>query len=102
MRTIYIILFCIVLMGCGGPKPVGYGAEQAKITGVGYAVDDPSILRYPLSGKNIDKKLYYLNQPEIMMELQQYYHNSLESKQKQEAPNDYKNLQPREVSPFRQ
>ncbi len=102
MRSIYIFLFCLFLAGCGGPKTVGDDAPQAEITGLGYAVDDPGQLRYPLSGKGIDKNLYFMNKPETMTGLQQYYHNLLQSKQKTPPPNDYDNLQPREASPFRQ
>ncbi len=98
---IYILLVCLLLTGCGGPKSVGHGTEQAKITGVGYATDDPSQLRYPLSGKSLDKQLYFLNQPETMIQLQNYYQNALTDNQKENS-NKYTNLQPREASPFRQ
>ncbi len=102
MHIIYILMFCVFLAGCGGPKPVGYGTAQAEVTGVGYAVDDPGQLRYPLSGRNIDKKLYFLNQPHNMIQLQQHYKSFLQDKNTMAPPNDYNNLQPREASPFRQ
>ncbi len=102
-RYIFILLLCISLVACG-PKSVGQGAPQAEITGVGYANDDPSRLRYPLSGKKIDKTLYVLNHPEFMQQWQDTTHNYLRGLQAdpKNPPNDYNNLQPRQASPFRQ
>ncbi len=99
----YIILLCLCLGGCGGPKIVGEDVERAKVTGLSYAVDDPNHLRYPLSGKNIDETLYILNQPELMATRQYNYDNYLRRVTAGSAPpNDYNNLQPREANPFRQ
>ncbi len=102
-RILYILLSCMFLMACGGPKVVGADVERAKLSGVGYAVDDPSLLRYPLSGKKIDETLYILNQPQNMAYRQKNFENYLRKATAGSAPpNDYNNLQPREASPFRQ
>ncbi len=99
----YIIILCLYLSGCGGPKMVGEDVKRAEITGLSYAVDDPSLLRYPLSGKKIDETLYIVNHPQVMAVRQQRYDNYLRKVTAGSAPpNDYNNLQPREASPFRQ
>ncbi len=99
----YTCLLCLFLVGCGGPKIVGSDVTPAKVTGLNYAVDDPSLLRYPLSGKKIDETLYFLNQPQTIVAQQQKFNNYLRKVTAKGAPpNDYNNLQPREASPFRQ
>ncbi len=102
LRVFIVIPFiCMFLCACG-PKAVGQNEPQAEITGVGYAVDDPGQLRYPLSGRSVDTYLYYLNQPQSMNMRQSYYNSLLPKREgEQQAPNDYNNLQPRQVSPFR-
>ncbi len=90
-------------MGCGGPKMVGEDSPQAKFSGTSYASDDPSHLRYPYSNRAIDHKLYILNHPEHMQLRQQYHNDYIKRLTSKDVPiNDYTNLQPREVSPFRQ
>ncbi len=102
MQKISYIFICLLFIyGCG-PKAVGQDVEPARVSGVGYAAADTDHLRYPVSGKNIDKKLYLLNKPESMVYLQNYTDSYLKQKaHKGDAPNNYDDLQPRHTSPFR-
>ncbi len=106
-RYIYTFIFCMFfLVGCG-PKAVGHNATQAKVTGIGYANDDPSLARYPISGKTIDTTLYFVNTPQYTHQQQNTAQTYIRRAQglpegNSIAPNDYNNLQPREASPFRQ
>ncbi len=101
MRIISSLCLYMLLLGGCGPKIVGQDAEQARVSGVGIATDDPNQLRYPLSGKNIDKQLYFLNKQETMAQMQNYTTLLLQQKRTDDAPNNYNDLQPRQASPFR-
>ncbi len=100
--TWFLLVFVLpsVLWGCG-PKVVGEEVAPHRPSGALSAAHDPAELRYPASGRNIDKALYLLNDPERMYMYQENFRAYLRSDYG-ETPEEYRNLQPRQVSPFRQ
>ncbi len=103
----FLVLFfaSTVLCACG-PKVVGEDVEVATASGALSAAQDPAHLRYPSSGRSLDKVLYYFNTPAHMQARQQrfetYLRNATAPTDSTAWPTDYTNLQPRQVSPFRQ
>ncbi len=98
-------VLCVILLGLGacGPRTVGDDVEIAQASGHVSAAHDPANLRYPHNGSNVEKSLYYINTPAYMNAQQRNIESFLQQGlSKEEWPNDYTNLQPRQVSPFRQ
>ncbi len=95
---LYAMLFC-ALLGCG-PKVVGEDIKKHYPSGGLSPAHDPAELRYPASGKRIDKTLYMLNDPERMYVYQGHFNQYLKE-QTNNTSEKYQNLQPRQESPFR-
>ncbi len=98
-----LLCLCPLSLSACGPKTVGDDIESAPLHGNVSPAHDPANLRYPLTGRAIDKALYIVNSPAYMQarqkNLERYLHDTY---MQDNAPNDYTNLQPRQVSPFRQ
>ncbi len=92
------MLFC-TLFGCG-PKAVGEDKKTHYPSGALSPAQDAAELRYPVSGKKIDKTLYMLNDPERMYVYQGKFNQYLKD-QTENTSEKYQNLQPRQASPFR-
>ena len=104
----YFLLACLLcaslaLAACG-PKNVGEDVLKAD-DGYTHAGREPETqLRYPISGNRIEQRLYYMNQPHVMVETMQRqkdYFNRRAGITPKDAPNDYNNLTPKQQSPFR-
>ncbi len=103
-KTLYCLLglTCFFLGACGS-KVVGEDVSVSTPTGSVSAAQDPAYARYPMSGRSLDKALYIMNTPAYMQARQSRLDTFLrKSYAGEQAPNDYTNLQPRQVSPFRQ
>ncbi len=101
------VLLCLGLSLCAcGPKVVGEDAATFTPSGGLSAAQDPSHLRYPSSGRALDKALYYFSMPQVMQANQQNLETFLQKNYTSTDPDknatDYTNLQPRQASPFRQ
>ncbi len=102
------IVFCVLgvffLAGCG-PKSVGDDISVSSSSSLSAAYDSAQA-RYPQGGahggRSVDKALYFLNTPAYMQARQRQLENFLRQSYTKDAPNDYTNLQPRQVSPFRE
>ena len=96
-------MFLISFLGACGPKTVGDDIEPSSLSGGVSGAHDISELRYPYSGSRVDKRLFHLNSPEFMHIQQSTVDQHLKEEfDNKDAPNDYTNLQPKQVSPFRQ
>ncbi len=97
-------LVATFFLGACGPKTVGDAMDSTESTAVSAAYD-PGQARYPMAGqgaRSLDKALYILNTPAFMQARQQNLDTFLRQSYAKDAPNDYTNLQPRQVSPFRE
>ncbi len=94
---------CVFFLAACGPKSVGDDVYVAPPSGAMSSAHDPAQARYPHGGRSLDKALYYVNTPQYMQAVQRDLDSLLrQSYDDEQAPNDYTNLQPRQVSPFRQ
>ncbi len=93
-------LFLALFLGCT-PKVVGEDVAPHRPSGALSPAHDAAELRYPASGKKIDKTLYYLNDPERMYTYQENFRQYLREDY-DGTSEKYRNLQPRQISPFRQ
>lgn len=99
MRYLYIIGLCLCCTACG-PKDVGEGTASTDY-GTNPAVEPEAQLRYPISGSPTQQRLYLFNQPQTFTTFQQRQRNFMQ-RHNGNTPNDYTNLTPQQVSPFRQ
>ncbi|HJA78116.1 chemotaxis protein [uncultured Desulfovibrio sp.] len=109
MRRIAILLpllLTLALLPACGPKDIGTGTSEPD--GEALGVSSVDSLRQPFTGANpIQRRLYYYNQPNIMMQMQQArldayrnYINRYHNRVNPESP-EYREV-PRQRSPFRQ
>ncbi len=97
------ICLCVFFLGACGPKSVGEDVYVAPPSGAVSAAHDPVQARYPYGGRSLDRSLYHVNSPQYTQALQRNLDTYLRHTYgKEQAPNDYTNLQPRQISPFRQ
>ena len=102
MRYIlYMTLMCLLCAACG-PKNVGED-ESAPAPDNHQNMSADSELRFPMSGSRVHQRLYYMNQPDVMIRIQEERRDYMQRRTGlTPGPNDYRNLQPRQASPFRQ
>lgn len=97
------LLLAATLTGCG-PKTVGEDTLKAD-DGYTNAANEPEAqARYPISGSRTEQRLYYLNQPQLMVERQQKqreYFNRRLGLTEQKTQGTDNSLFPSRYSPFR-
>ena len=101
----YLFLVCLLgaalLLAACGPKNVGEDVPKAE-EGFTNAANEPEAqLRYPLSGRRLDQRLYHMNQPQIMEERQQRQRDYFDRRTGAPGQNAVPALVPRQASPFR-
>lgn len=105
-RSTPVLLAALLLTACG-PKDIGTGTSEPD--GAPPGVSSVESLRQPLTGANpIQRRLYFYNQPHIMMQMQQsgldnyrrYINRYRGDGVNPESP-EYREV-PRQRSPFRQ
>lgn len=104
--ALFLLLLTLALPAACGPKDIGTGTSGPDAAPVGISSVDS--LRQPFTGANpIQRRLYFYNQPNIMMQVQQSrldayrrYINRHNNGVNPESP-EYREV-PRQRSPFRQ
>lgn len=103
-----LLLTLLLSLAACGPKNVGEDTLKADEGYTNPANEPEAQLRYPISGNRIEQRLFYMNQPHVMIERQQRQRDYFDRRMGEpstpgrSAPNDYNNLTPRQASPFRQ
>lgn len=97
------LLSPLALTGCG-PKMVGEDTLKADDGYTNPGGEPEAQLRYPISGSRTEQRLYYMNQPQVMVARQQKqreYYNRRMGLQDSQIPGSDNSLFPRRYSPFR-
>lgn len=90
----------LFLVACG-PKEIGQGTDEPAADYHEATAADH--MRYPMTGaSDIDKRLYYFNQPEIMEKLQKGYTSSWKRQMGLNPEHPSYRSVPQQRSPFRQ